>query len=118
MARDPFTRITVVFPIPSSPAHSRVIKRVLDEWVSLFGGATFSPQEPHSIFGLWQDDNGEVENASRMLAFTDAQLPIDDPLLNAYLDYMKIRCQRELGEKIIWIMVQSLERISTYDNVM
>ena len=118
MAQDPFTRIIVVLPIPLSPEHSRVVKRVLDEMVSLFGGVTFSPQEPPSFFGMWEDDHGEVENAKRMLVITDARLPLDDPLLNAYLDYLKIRCQRELGEQIIWMTMQSLYRISTYDNVM
>jgi hypothetical protein len=85
--------------------------------VSLFGGATFSSQEPASFFGMWKDNNGEVEDAKRLLVIADAPLPLDDPLLLAYLDYTKIRCQRELGEQIIWMMVQSLFRISTNDNV-
>ncbi len=114
MARELFTRITIVLPLPLSPEHSRATRRILNELVSFCGGVTFSPPES-SFSGIWEEDSGHHEHAQRMLIIADAPLPIDDPLLNAYLDYTKLRCQREFYEQIIWMTVQSIYRISTYD---
>src|SRR5262249_2088750 len=98
------------------PEHNKALRRTLLELVSFCGGITFSPTE-NPFFGIWEEEVGKNEDAQRILIFADAPYLINDPLLIAYLDYIKLRCQRDFGEQIIWLTVHSIDRISTYDFV-
>jgi len=115
MPSTPLTRITLVLPIPRYPEHNRALRRILDDLVAFCGGVTFSPTE-NPFFGIWEEEVGKHEDAQRILIIADAPLPINDTLLVAYLEYMKLRAQRVFGEQIIWLTVHGIARISTYDS--
>ena len=87
---------------------------VLNELVQFCGGVTYS-SSGNPFFGIWEDDLGQLDRARSILVIADASLPINDTLLVAYLEYMKLRAQRAFGEQIIWLTVHSIARISTYD---
>jgi hypothetical protein len=114
MPPTPLTRITLVLPIPRSPEHNRDLRRILNELVLFCKGVTFSPTE-NPFFGIWEEDVGKNEDAQRILIIADAPNLINDPLLVAYLEYMKLRTQRIFGEQIIWLTVHRIDRISAHD---
>ena len=87
---------------------------ILNDLVQFCGGVTYSSSD-NPFIGIWDDDLGQHQRAQSILIISDTPRPINDSLLIAYLEYMKLRAQRAFGEQIIWLTVQSIARISTYD---
>jgi len=116
MALTPFTRITLVLPIPRRyTEQSRALRMILNDLVQFCGGVTYSSTES-PFLGIWRDDLAQHQRAQSILIISDTPRPINDSLLIAYLEYMKLRAQRVFGEEIIWLTIHSIARISTHDN--
>jgi hypothetical protein len=43
--------------------------------------------------------------------------PPDASALLAYLDQLKMRCQQDLGQDIVWLTINPVDRITTADCV-
>lgn len=52
---------------------------------------------------------------ANVLIFGDALVRPDAPALLAYLDRMKLRCQADFAQEIVWITVNSITRVTTGD---
>ena len=116
MATERRSRITLLLPAPENPAEFIVLDEVLTELTRSCGGATASQITP-TVFNGWWIDDGRVHPDANILVISDSPLPHSDATLLAYLDSLKVRCQREFQESIVWITVHEVTRIATDDYV-
>lgn len=90
---------------------------------TLCGGLTTTSTSPP---GSWNDatveghwiapDTNRISEAN-VLIFGDAPLPLNDTALYDYLDTLKVRCQFDFDQDIVWITLNSVDRIMTEDFV-
>jgi hypothetical protein len=59
---------------------------------------------------------GTVKDA-KVLILADVNAPPDSSALLAYLDQLKMRCQQDLGQDIVWLTINPVDRITTADCV-
>jgi hypothetical protein len=89
------SRISLLLPAPSSQPEFLLLNDVLDELIGLCGGVTVSSIAPSVFDGWWIDGDANA--------------------LRAYLQRLKIRCQHDFHQEIVWIVHHPIERISEGD---
>lgn len=108
-------RTRLIIFLPSNDAvEAAVVNQVVDTFRTKFGGATQSPPEPSSFIGFYRDDtaNQWVMDEIVML-IVDADVRIDDPLLEQYLSDKKdeikqLYTQKERPQQDVWITAHPL----------
>lgn len=87
MPRAVLTRITLLLPAPTTLPQHYLVGDVITDLIQICGGATISSQA----------------------------LALDDPDLSRYLDGLKLACQVDFGQNLIWVTVHRVDRIAAYD---
>jgi hypothetical protein len=115
------TRITLILPIPDSLGQFFLLDEVITNLTELCGGVTTSPifPEPHhdsAFHGWWHDTrHGGVVNDANVLLMADAPLLGSNLALQSYLDTLKLRCQEDFRQDIVWITIHAVDRIAGHD---
>jgi hypothetical protein len=118
------TRITLLLPAPSTLPQFFLLDQVLDQLIAVCGGVTTSPTSGPSLAaydsslfaGRWFDAHtGETVSDANVFIFGDAPLLPDDPVLHEYLDSLKVACQQDFEQDIIWITLHAVDRIADND---
>jgi len=116
MPRAVLTRITLLLPAPTTLPQHYLVGDVITDLIQICGGATISSQLPPVFDGWWDDRSGQPpQHDSILLILADAPLALDDPDLWRYLDGLKLACQVDFGQNLIWVTVHRVDRIATYD---
>jgi hypothetical protein len=118
------TRITLLFPPPCTLWQHYALNDVLDELTKLCGGITrsmpLSAFDAAKIFrGQWFDSvRGRVtDEEDAVVIFADAPFKMDNIALRTYLMELKIDCQCDFEQDIIWITIHHIDRIAAHDYV-
>ena len=117
------TRITLILPAPALLHQFFLLDDVMTNLTVLCGGVTSSPvfPEPHhdsAFHGWWHDTKaGGVVSDSNILLVADAPLPTTEPLLHTYLEILKLNCQEDFAQDIVWLTIHPVERIADSDYV-
>ena len=110
------TRIAILLPAPTTFPLYLLVDQVLTDLTTFCGGATHSIDISPVFRGLWLDViTRTVKSNEIMLIFGDANVPRTSPGLQLFLDRLKLRCQRDFSQDIIWITVQDIYRVTTDD---
>lgn len=115
MSLESRTRITLQLPAPATADQNLLVDAILADLIQLCGGVTATSSSPSVVDGWWLDIHNVPVRDTNMLVLADAPLPPDDVDLLAFLDKLKLRCQREFSQDIIWVSVHRVERVSTDD---
>lgn len=109
------SRITLLLPAPAALHEFLLLDAVITELIQLAGGATVSSILPPVFDGWWLDGAGVTVRDANVLVTADVNVPADDPALLTYLDALKLRCQRDFQQDIVWMTVQPVDRVTTGD---
>jgi len=110
------TRITLLLPAPLTPTQYTRIDQVLTELTQACGGVTFSSPNPSVFAGRWVNPSKEEPDGDDLvLILADAPVLPDAPSLAAYLSNLKLRCQRDFEQDLVWITVHRVDRITAHD---
>src|SRR5437867_1276575 len=120
MGPEPRTRITLILPVPRSLWEFFTVDEAITDLVRVCGGATTSmlslDQSGLSTFSGWWNDQGAIVGDANVLIIADAPVDSASKDLQSYLEQLKRDCQHALNQKIIWITLHSIRRISTDDS--
>ena len=111
------SRITLLLPAPTDLPEFLLLDDVLTELIQLCGGVTVSSVAPSAFDGWWVDDAGRTVKDANILIFADVNAAPDSAALLAYLDRLKMRCQHDFGQDIVWLTINPIDRIATADYV-
>lgn len=118
MPLEPRSRITLILPTPTTPTQHLLVTDILTGLVQVCGGVTVSSRLLTGFEGLWFDpDDQQIKGDQNLLVLADAPLTLNVPALTQYLDTLKLRCQRDFQQDIIWVTVHPVDRVSTDDYV-
>lgn len=110
------TRITLILPAPLTPIQYVRIDQILTELTQVCGGVTFSSLDPSVFAGRWYNPFEEIpEGDDLVLILADAHVLPEAPSLAAYLSNLKLGCQRDFEQDLVWITVHRVDRITTHD---
>lgn len=110
------TRITLILPAPQTTIQYVRIDQILTELTQTCGGVTISSLDPSVFAGRWYNPSEEgTEGDDLVLIFADSHVPPEAPSLAAYLSNLKLRCQRDLEQDLVWITLHLVDRITTHD---
>jgi len=109
-------RITLLLPAPTNLGQFLLTDKIVTGLVRVCGGTTVSSYLPAVFDGFWIDETTDqtVKDAN-MLILADAPASLAN--LAAYLDKVKLQCQMDFQQDIIWITTHTIERIITDDYV-
>ena len=112
------TRITLFVPAPGTLPQFYLVDKLLTDLLDACDGVTVSSDLPAVFAGLWfNDQTRQTERDANLLILADAPVPLGDAGLAGYLDRLKLRCQQDFDQDIIWITVHSVHRVTTDDYV-
>ncbi len=111
------SRITLLLPAPADLPEFLLLDDVLTELIQLCGGITVSSLGPSAFDGWWVDVAGRTVKDANVLILADVNAPPDASALLAYLDQLKMRCQQDFGQDIVWLTINPVDRITTADYV-
>jgi hypothetical protein len=113
-----------MLPRPTNDDQLVALHSTLDELMRLCGGITTSivPElnaMDKSVFqGRWVDQKtNETFNEEAIMVVADAPPGPEDDDLCEYLEALKIKCQHDFEQRIIWLTVQPVDRIASHDYV-
>ena len=110
------TRITLFLPAPTKPEHHKLINRAFTRLIKICQGFTSSTRAPSSFEGVWFDSTtNQLVVDQIVLILADAPFSMFDTDFLNRLKRMKLKLQRDFDQQIIWLTVQSVERISAND---
>jgi len=110
------SRITLLLPAPTTIQQHILVDAVLTDLIRLCDGVTVSAQAPPVFDGWWFDDAAEqVKGDKNLLILADAPMTPDSAPLLAYLDGLKLWCQRDFEQDLVWLTVHLVDRITTHD---
>jgi hypothetical protein len=109
------SRITLLLPAPATQAEFLLVDDVITELIRLAGGATVSSIAPSVFDGWWIDGGGATVRDANVLITADINVSPDDAALLVYLDSLKLRCQQNFQQDIVWLTVHPVDRIATGD---
>ena len=112
------SRITLLLPAPTDLPEFMLLDDVLTELIQLCSGITVSSVVPSAFAGWWVDDAGRTVKDANVLIFADVNAARDSAALLAYLDRLKMRCQQDFGQDIVWLTINPVDRIATADYVL
>jgi len=114
------TRIILLVPSPSTLSpHDELLNAVFTELNEDFGGVTYSNTRPAVFHGFWLDPTTQLPAPdSSILVMIDASIVDGDSgftELLAYLGTLKRRLQDGLGQKLIWMTIHQVSRLTAAD---
>lgn len=109
------SRTTLLLPAPATLHELLLLDAIITELIQLAGGATVSSILPPVFDGWWLDGAGVIVRDANVVLAADVSVPPDDEDLLAYLDALKLRCQREFEQDIVWMTLHSVNRVTTGD---
>ena len=109
------TRITLLLPAPTNLDQFLLVDKILTGLVQVCGGVTVSTYLPPVFAGMWIDDANQTIKDDNILIVADAPTPLQN--LTTYLERVKLQCQQDFNQDIIWVTTHVVERITTDDFV-
>lgn len=114
------TRVAFFVPAPSSRSpHDRFLNDIFSELNHDFGGVTYSSTFPAAFHGLWLDSDTGLPDADNniLVTFDVALSESDDGFrdLLAYLAALTSRLQGALRQKLIWMVLHPVWRVTAHD---
>jgi len=118
MPLEPRTRIILILPAPTARQELKLVNKTLSYLLKLSGGLTATSSIPSSFDGWWLNPRtGKLEQEPTLLIIADVPRRLSDPKLLLALDKLKLRCQKDFFQKIIWLTLHEIQRVNTDDNV-
>ena len=112
------TRITLFLPAPSTLGRYLLADAVLSELVQICGGVTASLEVPSVFMGRWFDASAQqTREDANVMVLADAPVPPERPGLVEYLETLKLRCQQDFVQDVIWMTIHGVGRIAANDYV-
>ena len=91
---------------------------VLSELVQICGGVTASLEVPSVFMGRWFDASAQqTREDANVMVLADAPVPPERPGLVEYLETLKLRCQQDFVQDVIWMTIHGVGRIAANDYV-
>ena len=116
MPTEPRGRITLILPAPTTNAQHLLVDRILTDLIEVCDGVTVSAQAPPVFDGWWLDQADQrIKGDKNLFILADAPVPPENPRLLAYLDGLKLRCQRDFVQDVVWVTVHRVDRVTTHD---
>ena len=115
MPRESRSRVTVLLPAPDTLHEFLLLDAVITELIEIAGGVTVSSIVPSVFDGWWRDTAATTVADANVLIVADVGVATDDPSLLLYLDALKVRCQEDFQQDIVWVTVHQVDRITTGD---
>src|SRR5262245_40681723 len=114
MPREPLSRITLLLPAPLTLPEFLLLNDIIDHTVRYAKGATVSSLYPPVFDGSWLEGGVVVQDRNVMIII-DTEVPAESPALAEYLDNLKLRCQQDFNQQIVWLTIHPIQRITTKD---
>lgn len=111
------SRITLLLPAPNDLPEFLLLDDVLTELLQLCGGVSVSSLSPAVLDGWWLDEGNRTVTDANVLIVADVNATRGSAALLAYLDRLKLRCQQDFRQDIVWLTVNPVDRITTGDFV-
>jgi hypothetical protein len=110
------TRITLLLPSPTTPDQHVLVNNVITSLIKICNGVTVSSDSPPVFAGWWIDNNSkQLVQDVNLLILADAPVPLEDDDLMSFVVALKIRCQKDFEQDIIWLTLHSIGRVNTDD---
>jgi len=111
------TRISVLIPFPATYVQFLLVDQIITNFEQTFGGITYSDNIIIPTFqGQWYDRaTKRTDYDQHTLVWSDARIPISDAVLQDYLDRLKQQTQFDFNQKIVWITLHEVHRVTTHD---
>jgi len=111
------SRLTLLLPAPIDLPEFLLLDDVLTELIQLCGGVTVSAIVPSVFDGWWMDAAERTVKDANVLISADINAMPDSAALLAYLDRLKVRCQEDFRQDIVWLTTNPVDRVATGDFV-